>query len=132
MTTQEKPTNQFAILEYISHLVLVRGMLEKADFPSLTPEEEKILQNIAINCCLEFEISLGDLFWAMPKLHPHNIDQGLKNLIEKGFVYLEPADEKESKEQQKRNRLIKLTQMALNYFSQHGECISQLATRKVR
>lgn len=121
MKNNKIANHNVALLAYISHLVRAREMLKKTNFPYMTPEEEKILQNVAIDCCLEFEISIEDLICVMPELKPANINKGLNNLSRKGYICFE-----ENPETQISPKKIKLTALAQNYLNEMSQCIINL------
>jgi DNA-binding MarR family transcriptional regulator len=122
MKNNQKPNYSLAKLEYISHLVKVRGMLKNANFPWMSPEEEKVLQNIAIDYCLDFEVSIEDLICVMPEMKPASINQGLNNLSRKGFIYFE-----ENQQTPVARKNIKLTEIALDYLNEMEKCIVNLS-----
>jgi len=123
MKKEKKADSNLALIAYISHLVRVREMLKKANFPYITPDEEKVLQNVAIDCCLEFEISIEDLICVMPELKPANINKGLNNLSRKGYIYFE-----EDQQTTVSRKMIKLTELAQHYLDEMSQCIINLNT----
>ena len=94
-------------LGYISHLVLVRSMLKNCNFPSMSPDEEKIFQSIAIDCCLDLKISAFDLEFLLENMTKEILYQGIANLKLKGFIDFENSQYLVEKDQH-----IKLTKMA--------------------
>jgi len=91
-------------------------------FHGCPPEEEKVLQNIAIDYCLDFEVSIEDLICVMPEMKPASINQGLNNLSRKGFIYFE-----ENQQTPVARKNIKLTEIALDYLNEMGKCIVNLS-----
>lgn len=121
MKNNKNANHSLALLEYIAHLVKARGMLNNTNFPSMSAEEKAILENIAIDCCLEFEISIEDLISVMPEVKPAIINQGLNSLARKGYIYFE-----ENEQTLIARKNIKLTETALDYLNEMGKCIINL------
>lgn len=112
---KKKDSQKNRALQYVSYLVLVRSMLKNCNFPSISPNEEKILQNIAIDCILELEITDVDLRFIMSDMSQSMLQQGLESLKNKGFIDFQKPE--------KSIRYIKLTELAREYLSNMGSCI---------
>lgn len=111
----KKESRKIRALQYVSYLVLVRSMLKNSNFPSISPNEEKILQSILIDCCLEIKITDVDLSFIISDMSEAMLQQGLESLKNKGFINFEKPE--------KSIRYIKLTELAREYLSNMGSCI---------
>jgi hypothetical protein len=113
-------TQNSRVLEYIAYLILVRSMLKNSDSTLLSPNEERILNYLAIDLFADQKICIKDAFNLIPGLDIESIKEGIVSLNQKGFIKISNNiffDKESSKNE------VSLTELSKQYLLNMGRCL---------